>query len=412
MFNERQLLGLELSCQRIAAVNDNRVRHALATNLSDLTRYQNMLCRYDTMALKSLDIFSVHGFPVGLVQCESNLLGISNGNGSSVGSGGWSNIVDKYDKAKQYCDNPFEVCFENGRKIFVPIKGEWIGERFNGARPRGVSIHCTSATTLALPAESLDAVFTDPPYFGNVQYGELMDFCYVWLRRLVGTEAEGFDRESTRSLHELTGNLTEARGLNHFADGLSAVYQRMARSLKPGAPLAFTFHHNRLEAYHAVGVAILDAGLVCSTTLPCPAEMGGSIHIHGTRSSIVDTVFVCRLTGRTKKSLLFENGNQLREIIEKDVSRLYTAGMNPTVGDIRCVTFGHLTRMTVWQLRRTWDASLPIDERVRRFAKELTSLADFDSVIQEIGANSAQHRIGLSEEGRVFEMDVEDAVSF
>ena len=52
------------------------VRNALATNLSDLLRYQNMLCRYDTMALKSLDIFSVHGFPVGLIQCESNLLGI------------------------------------------------------------------------------------------------------------------------------------------------------------------------------------------------------------------------------------------------------------------------------------------------------------------------------------------------
>ena len=66
----------------------------------------------------------------------------------------------------------------------------------------------------------------------------------------------------------------------------------MARALKPGAPLAFTFHHNKLEAYVAVGIAILDAGLVCSASLPCPAEMGGSIHIHGTSSSIIDTVFV------------------------------------------------------------------------------------------------------------------------
>ena len=80
MFNPRQLLGLELSCRLIAKVKDERVRHALATNLSDLLRYQNMLCRYDTMALKSLDIFSVHGFPVGLVQCESNLLGITKRN--------------------------------------------------------------------------------------------------------------------------------------------------------------------------------------------------------------------------------------------------------------------------------------------------------------------------------------------
>ncbi len=91
MFNTRQLLGLELSCRAIAECPDARLRNALATNLSDLLRYQNMLCRYDTMALKSLDVFSVHGFPVGLVQCESNLLGIANGGeGPNIGSGGWS----------------------------------------------------------------------------------------------------------------------------------------------------------------------------------------------------------------------------------------------------------------------------------------------------------------------------------
>ena len=87
LFNPRQLLGLELSCRMIHEVEDERIRRALATNLSDLLRYQNMLCRYDTTALKALDIFSVHGFPVGLVQCESNFLGISGRAESNVGSG-------------------------------------------------------------------------------------------------------------------------------------------------------------------------------------------------------------------------------------------------------------------------------------------------------------------------------------
>src|SRR5690606_29981375 len=122
LFNERQILGLELSCRLISAVENERVRHALATNLSDLLRYQNMLCRYDTMALKSLDIFSVHGFPVGLMYCESNLLGIVNGKGMSVGSGGWTNIIDKYEKAKRYCHEPFEVRNAHGRKGIVPIR--------------------------------------------------------------------------------------------------------------------------------------------------------------------------------------------------------------------------------------------------------------------------------------------------
>lgn len=90
LFNGRQLLGLEHSCRLIAAVEDMPVREALATNLSDLLRYQNMLCRYDTMALKSLDVFSVHGFPVGLIQCESNMLGIQHSTKKGpVGSGGW-----------------------------------------------------------------------------------------------------------------------------------------------------------------------------------------------------------------------------------------------------------------------------------------------------------------------------------
>ena len=380
MFNARQLLGLELSCRLVAGVEDPRVRSALATNLSDLLRYQNLLCRYDTMALKALDIFSVHGFPVGLVQCESNLLGITSENGTNVGSGGWTNIIDKYAKAKRYCAAPFEVRRNGSRKVQVPITDEWIGELHNGRR-RSVGIRCADATQVDLPARSLDAVFTDPPYFGNVQYGELMDFCYVWLRRLVGHEAEGFERQTTRSPQELTGNATQARGLDHFTEGLSAVYSRMARALKTGSPLAFTFHHNKLKAYSAVGTAILDAGLVCSASLPCPAEMGGSIHIHGTASSIIDTVFVCRSTGTVPSRWLASTPEGIAEIVAADVALLKAAGRTPTRGDTRCIVFGHLTRLAVWSLRQSWDKSLPTARKIAAFDDSVASLGAPDSII-------------------------------
>jgi len=386
LFNERQLLGLERSCELIAGVNDERVRHALATNLSDLLRYQNMLCRYDTMALKSLDIFSVHGFPVGLVQCESNLLGIINGNGKSVGSGGWTNIIEKYAKAKRYCEAPFEVRQDGKRKTVVPIKGEWIGEAMPGARARQVILHCSSSTTADIPPGSLDAVFTDPPYFGNVQYGELMDFCYAWLRQIVGKNAEGFDRESTRSPSELTGNITEERGLAEFATGLAAVYTNAARAMKPGAPLAFTFHHNKLEAYRAIGVAILDAGLTCTQAIPCPAEMGGSIHIHSTGSSIVDTVFVCRDSAKLQKVTPFD---QLESAIRADMAQLEAAGMRPTHGDIRCITYGHLTRLAILTLYTDWDDEPPMLEKLALFGCVLEGLGDHVSLLANITGMSA-----------------------
>lgn len=389
LFNERQLLGLELSCRIITKLPNKRIRKALATNLSDLLRYQNMLCRYDTMALKSLDIFSVHGFPVGLVQCESNLLGIMNGNNTSVGSGGWSNIVEKYAKAKQYCDAPFEVRPKGGRKMVVPIVGEWIGERNNGARHRKVSIQCKSATHAALPKGSLDAVFTDPPYFGNVQYSELMDFCYVWLRRLVAPKTHGFERTSTRSKNELTGNVTEARGLVHFTEGLSAVYRKMAYALKADAPLVFTYHHNKIEAYHAIGVAILDAGLECSASIPCPAEMGGSIHIHGTGSSIVDTVFVCRTKAITPTKMRFDDTEQLAVIVRGELRQLRAAGMKPTAGDTRCIVFGHLTRMAIQRLHRIWDRSRSTAERLHLFAEAVARYGDVGQIIKQLTAEAA-----------------------
>ena len=388
MFNHRQLLGLELSCRLIDKVADERVRHALATNLSDLLRYQNMLCRYDTWALKSLDIFSVHGFPVGLIECESNLLGIINGTGTNVGSGGWTNIIDKYAKAKRYCDAPFEVRRQGSKNVRVPIEGEWIGEKLNGGRRRNVEIHCGDATQAKLAPGSLDAVFTDPPYFGNIQYSELMDFCYVWLRRLVGEEAEGFDRASTRAFEELTGNVTQARGLDNFTEGLAAIYSRMAEALKPGAPLAFTYHHNKIEAYYAVGVAILDAGLTCSASLPCPAEMAGSIHIHGTASSIVDTVFVCRTVGLTPRRWLFTREAELATIVAEDLAQLREAGMKPTVGDTRCITYGHLTRMAIWNLRPDWDRNVPTHDKIEMFATAVAALGDSDHILQMLDSVS------------------------
>jgi len=412
LFNDRQLLGLELSCRLIAAVKDARIRHALATNLSDLLRYQNTLYRYDTMALKSLDIFSVHGFPVGLVECESNLLGSVNGAGTNVGSGWWTNIIDKYAKAKRYCDAPFEVQHQGGRKVQVPVVGEWIGENKPGARSRNVSIWCASSTDFKLAPGSLDAVFTDPPYFGNVQYAELMDFCFAWLRRLVGTEAEGFDRESTRATGELTVNVTEGRDLAHFTEGMAQVYTAMARALKPGAPLAFTYHHNKLEAYHSIGVAILDAGLTCSASLPCPAEMGGSIHIHGTGSSIIDTIFVCRLNGETNRRHIFTSMEELTRIVRDELGQLRLAGVKPTAGDIRCIAFGHMTRTAIWTLRASWDASSSTSDKLARFAEALSALGHYQSVIHTL-SSPAESRLAPSVQSLpLFYKDEHDAVAF
>jgi hypothetical protein len=362
LFNPRQLLGLEISCRYISDIKDERIRNALATNLSDLLRYQNMLCRYDTAVLKSLDVFSVHGFPVGLMQCESNLLGIKNGRANPVGSGGWLNIIEKFIKAKTWCSVPFEIKAGHGpaQKIIVPISGEWVGDVNNGFPERSLEINCGDSSQVQWPPESIDGVFTDPPYYGNVQYAELMDFCYIWLRNLVKKDCPQFVKDSTRNENELTGNDSMLRGIEHFTLGLSKVFSNVSSGLKKNAPFVFTYHHNDINAYFPVAAAMLDAGLSCTKVLPCPAEMGASIHIKGTGSSILDSIFVCRkkMTPVDDEGVIFSN-------LRNDIIALSAAPYIPTKGDIRCIAHGHIIRYCVNTLLRDWKSKIPVGEKLK-----------------------------------------------
>jgi adenine-specific DNA methylase len=382
LFNARQLIGLEAICRLIAKQKDNRIYNALATNLSDLLRYQNMLCRYDTMALKSLDIFSIHGFPVGLIQCESNLLGIENKGSIPTGSGGWLNIIEKYVKAKEYCDNPFEVRHEgnipNGRRTIVHIQDEWIGDLKEKKVKRFLDITCADASTYSWSPATLDGVFTDPPYFGNVQYAELMDFCYVWLRRLIGSKDSAFIPSSTRNAHELTGNVSMKRDLNYFAEGLANVFSHIAKALKPGAPFSFTYHHNEITAYFPVAVAALDAGFICSKVFPCPAEMGASIHIKGTNSSKVDSIFICRRRQDVPKP----NVEDMTIALKSDIQALEKGGLRVTIGDIRCVAYGHTIRQAINALAEEWKADQETEYKLRIFSQWVSTFRKQDTTCE------------------------------
>jgi len=345
-----------------------------------------MLCRYDTVALKSLDIFSIHGFPVGLIQCESNLLGIQDpARDVPVGSGGWLNVIEKFGRAKAYCESPFEVRHVGARKTIVRTEGEWIGDRSaRRSQSRSVDIRCADAGQSQLNPGTVDAILTDPPYYGNVQYAELMDFCYVWLRLLVGHGDAAFASSTTRDPHELTGNIDMGRGLPHFADGLSRAFQNAAVALKPGAPFCFTYHHNSLEAYFPIVLALLDAHLVCSATLPCPGEMAASIHINGTGSSVIDSVFVCRTTGQVPRRLLADSADALAGLVASDLAQLKEGGVRTTAGDARCIAYGHIARMAVWNLRHGWNTAAPIEEKlsiIRQWVNVYASWPDIQQLL-------------------------------
>ncbi|TDQ54793.1 DNA methylase [Actinorugispora endophytica] len=375
LFSDRQLLGLGLLMRRIADVENDEARYALATVFSDFLRYQNLLCRYDTYALKCQDIFAVHGFPVALLACENSLLGIP-----KVGSGSFVHFVAKYVKAKQYAKSPHETRYEGRRKIIVPIPGESIEAPLEASEPsaetQGAWLAAAPSQKLTLRPASLDGVFTDPPYFDMVQYAELMDFCYVWLRTFMDGRAE-FAPETTRTDDELTGNVTRLRGMQEFAAGLSEVFCQMSGALKPGAPLVFTYHHNDPAAYVPLIIAILDAGLSCTATLVAPGEMSASLHIAGTKSSILDSVFVCRAEAVDPDSV-----PSVDERVALDAAAMREVPYEPTQGDMLCLRAGHVAADAIRGLHATWNSSESIE---RRF--EIATKAVVEATVAQEGTS-------------------------
>lgn len=396
MFNSRQLLGLGTLLNRIAEVRNPSFRHALLTVFSDFLRYQNMLCRYDTYALKCQDIFSVHGFPVALVQCENNLLGIP-----KVGSGSYRHFIEKYLRAKEYCERPFETRRSGSKNVKIKITGEQIAAKFVDSFPEGTEpqawISALAAGKIRLPPRSLDGVFTDPPYFDNVQYSELMDFCFVWLRTALAREFSEFQRTSTRASDELIGNKTTGRGLEEFTAGMSEIFTNYSLALKPDAPFVFTYHHNKIETYCPLVIAILDADLVCCATLPAAGEMSASLHIAGTSSSVLDTVFVCRhKTTALKNKLAGDNdlpllmSAELSESLFRDAVAMRSAGVSLSRGDLRCISIGHIARISIGLLTPNWVKSMTVAkklEHVEALLHHLMAQADLPSVIGRIISN-------------------------
>jgi hypothetical protein len=108
--------------------------------------------------------------------------------------------------------------------------------------------------------------------------------------------------------------------------------------------------------------------------------MGASIHINGTTSSIIDTVFVCRLHGKVSRSLIVNTPKEVADLVHLDLERLREGNVKPTQGDIRCIAYGHLIRLAVWDLRISWDKRKAASEKLDILACHLNAFGGFEAI--------------------------------
>jgi SAM-dependent methyltransferase len=89
-----------------------------------------------------------------------------------------------------------------------------------------------SASELPLPDNGVDAIITDPPYGGNVNYAELSDFWYIWL-----SNGRTIEKQS-----EVVINRSQKKSIDEYQTLLEGVLRECYRVLKPRKYFVSTFN--------------------------------------------------------------------------------------------------------------------------------------------------------------------------
>jgi len=142
--------------------------------------------------------------------------------------------------------------------------------------------------------ENPHLVITDPPYAGNVNYSELADFFYVWLRLVLGKTYPHFAPEITPKAAEIIENPTRGKTAEDYKKGLASVWAKCHESLEEQGLLIFTFHHAEGSTWETLLDSLCQAGFAIVAIYPIHGESESSLHLMDKDSISYDLIHVCK----------------------------------------------------------------------------------------------------------------------
>jgi putative DNA methylase len=152
-----------------------------------------------------------------------------------------------------------------------------------------LKIYRESAVELRdISPDSIHNISVDPPYYDNVQYAELADFFYVWLKRSVGhLFPEFFTDELTNKDDEAVANPARFQSMGKkkkdlaeqdYQRKMAAAFREMHRVLHPDGVLTVMFTHKKVEAWDTLASALIGAGFTIKASWPVHTESEHSLH--------------------------------------------------------------------------------------------------------------------------------------
>lgn len=204
---------------------------------------------------------------------------------------------------------------------------------------------------------SIHNITVDPPYYDNVQYAELSDFFYVWLKRTVGhLFPEFFTDELTNKDDEAVANPARFEGMGKSKKDLArqdyerkmlAAFREMHRVLHPDGCLTVMFTHKKVEAWDTLATALINAGFTIQASWPVHTESEHSLHQAKKNAASSTILLACRKRNPSPQPSPEERGGivwwddlqgQVRQTARQKAEQFAAQGMHGV--DLYLSTFG------------------------------------------------------------------------
>ncbi len=339
MFLPRQLLAISTLLDGILKEEDIGLQDLLLCAFSNMLETNNQFTRFRS-ARKSAGgtapagIFARHDYHPLMAFCEQNVWGSVSGTNTYV------RRIASLREGIEFAHNPYDgKCDDNGKP-----------EKSFGRDPipliKNFDLRCGDSREVIKTLPLVDLVITDPPYADNVNYSELADFFYVWLRLGLKNRYPQFLAEYTPKTEEIIQSAHRGMSAEDFQDGLTQVLAKAAKQLKPSGLVAFTFHHAEDRAWEAVLNSICNAGLVIEAIYPVHADSENAMNLMEKESIAYDLVHVCRL--KNQQDVVLRKSwaglkSQVRRKAHEEIKRIESGRYGGTAlpaPDVRMVLIG------------------------------------------------------------------------
>jgi len=171
--------------------------------------------------------------------------------------------------------------------------------------PKSIQINAASADSLYhIPDNSVDAIITDPPYYGTIPYADISDFFYVWMKRTLGdifpdlfyTELTDKDREAVAnpSRFRNMGASPDELAKQDYEAKMALAFTEYYRVLREDGVMTVQFNHKESGAWDVLTKSLIDAGFEITASWAVSTENPQNLH-QAQKNSVSSTVLlVCR----------------------------------------------------------------------------------------------------------------------